>query len=45
VRASCAGGGYGMGWTFETIFHRDMAGGEVDEEFRDEEGGDFFGTL
>ena len=30
---------------FEPVFHGNVASGEVDEEARNEKGGDFFGTL
>ena len=45
VCTSGAGCGGGVGWAFETEFHRNMAGGQVDEEAGDEIGGDFLGTL
>lgn len=30
---------------FEAIFHGQVAGSDVDEEFRNEKRGDFFGAL
>ena len=37
-------GGCGEG-NFKAVFHRDVAGGKINEEFRDEVRGDFFGAL
>lgn len=45
VRACGTGGGDGVVGAEKGVAHGDVAGGEVDEEFRDEEGGDFFVTL
>lgn len=45
VGACGAGGGDGVVWAEEGVAHGDVAGGEVDEEFGDEEGGYFFVAL
>lgn len=45
VGACGAGGGYGVVGAEEGVAHRDVAGSEVDEEFRDEERRHFFVAL
>lgn len=45
VGACRAGCGCGVVGSFEAVFHGQVAGGQVDEEFGDEKGGDFCVAL